>query len=620
MFSSNTVCNYDPTKFEYDTIHDACWKPNEKVPFCALIKTLEAINTNSNKIRILSNYLSSVMATSNDDIIKSVYLCQNKIAPDYESVKLNISPAILLQVLSDVTGIDIAHLKKQKDPSSFSESLKINQKLLIKPKVLTIECVFDTLKLISTITNRKLVCEKIKNFIFSAQPIERYYIINLLYGKIYIEDKVLISAITLAYMLVKNDTTQFKSNFDENVSILQTAFNECPSHTRLIQILLKHGFGGFTSCMKPGIAIKSMLAHPCKGIQEALHRLNGLEFTCEYKYDGERAQIHFDQNKFYMYSRNHENTTEKYPDVVKLMLDVMTFKVNNFIIDCEIVAYDIINEQILPFQQLSTRKRKNVKDIKVNVCLFVFDIIYLNGDCLNKKPLYERRQFLQENFKFVKGRFMPVTNINLTSNINLTTNLQDTIQDFLHKAIIDKCEGIMIKTLNTNSCYEISKRTFKWLKLKKDYIEGLGDTFDLTPIGAYFGRGKRSGVYGSFLLACYDEKNDEFQSICKIGSGFSDKHLQTLFDSLNKFIIPKSKSYYNVNESIQVDVWFEVNQVWEIKCADLSISPIYKAGNGIIDKHKGLSLRFPRFVKIRNDKKPKDCTTTTQILELYLKT
>lgn len=192
------------------------------------------------------------------------------------------------------------------------------------------------------------------------------------------------------------------------------------------------------------------------------------------------------------------------------------------------------------------------------------------------------------------------------------------IEEFLDLAVKGKCEGLMVKTLDVNADYEPSRRSLNWLKLKKDYLEGVGDSFDLVPIGAYYGKGKRTGVYGAYLLACYDPCCEQFQSVCKIGTGFSEEDLEKLAEGLNQHIMPQKCSQYNVTDMLECDVWFDAVQVWEVKAADLSKSSVHR---GAVDKTgdpgRGIGLRFPRFEKVRDDKNADQATTSDQILDMY---
>ena len=159
--------------------------------------------------------------------------------------------------------------------------------------------------------------------------------------------------------------------------------------------------------------------------------------------------------------------------------------------------------------------------------------------------------------------------------------------------------------------------------MKKDYLSGIGDSLDLVVLGAYFGKGKRTSVYGAFLLACYNSAEDTYETVCNIGTGFSEAILEELHTKLKDHTIDKPKSFYSHSTvaNNQPDVWFEPRFVWEVKTADLTLSPRYKAGAEALGdaSQKGISLRFPRFIKERDDKKADQATESRMIVEMYQK-
>jgi len=232
----------------------------------------------------------------------------------------------------------------------------------------------------------------------------------------------------------------------------------------------------------------------------------------------------------------------------------------------------------------------------------------LNGESLLQKPLVERRDLLRQHFQVVPGEFGFAK-----SSDGETT---EEIQAFLEESVKDGCEGLMVKMLESDeSHYEPSRRSVNWLKLKKDYLAGVGDSLDLVVVGGYYGKGKRTNVYGAFLLACFDADSEEHQTICKIGTGFSEEMLQIHWDTLRALEMEKPRGDIKAGGA-KPDVWFEPKIVWEVLAADLSLSPIYTAAQGLIEE-RGISLRFPRFIRVRDDKSADDATSPEQIAEMY---
>ncbi|XP_038237005.1 DNA ligase 1 isoform X1 [Dermochelys coriacea] len=632
---------YNPSKSSYHPIQDACWGHGQRVPYLAVARTFERIEEVSARLKnieTLSNLFRSVIALSPSDILPCIYLCLNRLGPAYKGLELGIGETILMKAVAQATGRQLDQIKAEAqekgDLGLVAESSRSNQRTMFTPPKLSAAGVFSKLQEIARMTGSASMNKKIdiiKGLFVACRHSEARYITRSLGGKLRIglAEQSALSAIAHAVSLTPPgqgfppevlDAGQGKSAearkawLEEQTQILKQTFCELPSYDIIVPILLEHGVESLPQHCKitPGIPLKPMLAQPTKGIGEVLKRFEEAAFTCEYKYDGERAQIHILENgDVHIYSRNQEDNTSKYPDIISRIPKVKKGSVRSCILDAEAVAWDPEKRQIQPFQVLTTRKRKDVEaaEIKVQVCLYAFDILYLNGESLVKEPFSRRRLLLHNSFVETEGEFLFATSMDASS--------LDEISEFLDQSIKDSCEGLMVKSLEVDATYEIAKRSHKWLKLKKDYLEGVGDTLDLVVIGAYLGKGKRVGMYGGFLLACYDEESEEYQSICKIGTGFTEEILEKHYSFLKDHVLEKPRPYYRWDSSTEPNHWLAAVQVWEVKCADLSISPVHKAAIGLVDEEKGISLRFPRFLRVRDDKKPEEATTSSQVAELY---
>jgi len=173
--------------------------------------------------------------------------------------------------------------------------------------------------------------------------------------------------------------------------------------------------------------------------------------------------------------------------------------------------------------------------------------------------------------------------------------------------------------------YEPDQRSMGWMKVKKDYLEGLGDSLDLVPIGAWWGQGRKAGWWSPILLACHNPETGALEAVCKCISGFTDvfyKDLIARYPPHNalpeKCNTDQPLGYYETN-GLRPTVWFEPSEVWEIRGADITLSPVYPAAATLLGSERGLSIRFPRFMRVREDKTWEQATTSGQFAEMYRK-
>ncbi|SCU81421.1 LAME_0B07008g1_1 [Lachancea meyersii CBS 8951] len=591
---------------------------------CNLFNEVEGTSSRLQIVKLCSDFLYSVLSKTQNDLVPITYLLINRLGPDYQpGLELGLGEGLLMRTISESCGKSLAQVKARYrelgDLGRIAQEARSVQPTMFKPKPLTTGEVFSNLQAIAKSQGKDSQLRKvqlIKKMLTACQGVEAKFLIRSLESKLRIglAEKSVLIALSKAILMQEHDGKEPSSDLiDAAEEKIRDAFCQVPNYEIVIKTALEHGIMNLDKhcVLTPGIPLKPMLAKPSKSVSEVLDRFQGHRFTCEYKYDGERAQVHLlPDGTMHIYSRNGESMTERYPEIK--IADFIADKdaTHTLILDCEAVAWDKDRNTILPFQVLSTRKRKGVvaEDVKVRVCLFAFDILCYNDEPLINRSFAERREYLHRVLKPVPGELQFAS--------EMTTVSLDEMQQYLDQSVKDSCEGLMVKSLDgEESQYEPSKRSRNWLKLKKDYLQGVGDSLDLCVLGAYYGRGKRTGTYGGFLLGCYNQDSGEFETCCKIGTGFSDEMLQKLYDELKPTEIATPKAFYVYSESAPPDVWFEPSMLFEVLTADLSLSPVYKAGSSSHDK--GVSLRFPRFIRIRDDKNVEDATSSEQVIEFY---
>ncbi|KAJ5155615.1 hypothetical protein N7492_008418 [Penicillium capsulatum] len=659
--------------------------------YALLTRAFILANSTTSRIKIvdtLVNFLRVLIEGDPSSLLPAVWLATNSISPPYDELELGLGGSSISKALKKIYGLDNQGLKtlydKHGDAGDVAFEAKKRQSFtLMKPKPLKIKGVFQSLLKIanskgsgSQETKQRIV-EKLLQDTRGAEEsryIVRTLVQNLRIGAV---KTTMLIALSRAFLYSKPAGAEFSLRphgelarlkkdelsdvYNDAEEIVKASYARHPDYNDLVPCLLEIGVTEelLVRCgLVLHIPLRPMLGSITRDLSDMLTKLQGRDFSCEYKYDGQRAQVHCDdQGKVSIFSRHLELMTEKYPDLVSLVPQIRGENVSSFILEGEVVAVDRETGDLQPFQVLTNRAKKNVElgDITVSVCLFAFDLMYLNGEPLLDRPFRERRELLRSLFIEIPNKFTWVKSLDATSADS------ESVLEFFKSATDVKCEGIMVKILDnaTNtvqqteesvkdtdkpvlaepvnskngvkparekptrrkallSTYEPDKRLESWLKVKKDYSTS-SDTLDLIPVAGWHGNGRKAKWWSPILLAVRNPESGALEAVTKCMSGFTDKFYQANKDkyaegSPNVISRPAYVEYYG-----EPDVWFEPQEVWEMAFADITLSPTYTAAIGLVSDERGLSLRFPRFLKVREDKSIDEATSSDYLALLWRK-
>ena len=554
----------------------------------------------------LTDYLVALLKKTPSAVIdKMTYLIQGKLYPDYEGIELGLAEKMVIRAIANSTGKDQSQIEKiyQKtgdlgDAAADAMMSKGQSTFFSEP--VTVERVYVTFDKVARTAgsgSQETKLRLISSLLNDATAREGRYIIKFIMGQLRlgIADYTVLDALALAF-------TDDKSNRQ----VLENAYNVSSDLGAVAKLLATKGLGAVKSItitlFKP---IRPMLAERIGTAQEALERMQG-KAAVEYKLDGERVQVHRGKNSVELYSRKLEKITNHYPDVTA---SVKSLK-SEVIMEGEVVAINPETGEYLPFQELMHRRRKHgVEEAMENypVVMNFFDLLYVDGQSKTELAYLERRKQLKKMIERIKDHRVRLIE-------QTVVDKPEEIDRFMAAAIENGCEGVMIKQVS--STYRAGARGYAWIKLKREYRSDLADTLDLVIVGALHGRGRRAGKYGALLLAAYDEKTDMFQSVTKVGTGFTDVHLEQFYHELEQHVI--KQRHARVQTGMDMDAWFEPNIVIEVIASEITLSPSHTAALNAIRPGYGLALRFPKFTgKIRDDKKPEDATTVCEIVTMY---
>jgi len=580
-----------------------------------LAKAYAKIEKTTKRLEMTALLVELLKNTPPDIVDKVIYLTQGKLAPDYVGVELGVAEKLAMRALSLATSVSLSEIEKlykeKGDLGLVAEHILSTRKAVslldffgtseTKQK-LTVKRVYDNFMKIARASgegSQDVKISALASLLKDASPLEAKYILRTITGRLRlgIADMTILDALAIAFGGLKRYR-----------EVIERAYNVHPDLGFIAKIVATKGIEGLEEVkITVGIPILPMLAERLSSPREILEKLGG-KCLAEYKYDGERMQIHKRDKEVIIYSRRLENITYHYPDVQDYIREYI--KVKEAILEGECVAIDPDTGEMRPFQELMHRRRKyGIKEAieKYPVVLYLFDCLYVEGEDLTTKPLYLRREKLREI-------------VRESEKVRLSTAKvigdPKELEVFFEEAISEGCEGIMCKSLERDSIYQMGARGWLWIKYKRDYRYEMTDTVDLVAVGAFYGKGKRAGTYGALLMAAYDPESDTFKTVCKVGSGFTDEDLAKLPELFKPYIIPHK--HPRVDSKMVADVWFVPAIVLEIIGAEITLSPLHTCGLNKVREGVGLAIRFPRFTgRYRFDKSPEQATTVKELIEMY---
>jgi DNA ligase 1 len=579
------------------------------VHFAELVADYDRLETTTKRLEVRAILVELLKKVSAPNLPKLVYLMQGELRPEFEGVELGVADSLAARAVAQATGVTekavTESVRRTGDLGTTVEELMPKRSVRLDAEPLRIEEVYSELDRIATSSgegSQELKIRILVQLLARATPLEAKYIVRFALGKLRlgVREMTIVDALSFA----------FADGSKKARSDVEAAYNRSSDLGLVAEHVAQHGLAGLTEIgIEVGRPIRPMLAERSPDLADILKRMGG-RAAFEYKYDGLRVQAHVPAHgPVKLFSRRLEQISAQFPELVEELPTALHRR--PAIVEGECVPFDPDTDELRPFQEVS-RRRGRKYDLsriqqEVPVRLFLFDVLLEGSSPTVDEPFPTRRGRLEGLIKN-------------TERVRLATQkvigaLPDA-ELFFDEAITAGCEGIMAKSISEGSTYRAGARGFWWIKYKREYTHALADSIDGVVVGAFYGHGRRGGRYGALLLAVYDPEKDRFESFCKVGSGFDDATLEKLPSKLKPYEVQEKPE--SVDTGLTADVWFRPVVVLEVRGAELTLSPIHRAGMGRIRPDAGLALRFPRFTgRWREDKDAENATTTKELLSLY---
>lgn len=577
--------------------------------FTVILQKIESTSSQNKMVAILSDLFKNL---EDNEIDKVSYLLLGRVAPGYEDINLGLSEKTIQLAISLASGSTKEEVEAETriigDIGEVASKMVKNRENPFKDHFdysgqLSVNDIFTGLRKIASIGgkgSKEIKTKTLASMLIESDEIGRKYIARLAEGtmRLGVGDMTILNALSVAFFGSKEKKPELEQAYNINSDIGVVA-----------KVLKSQGLDGVNKIeITINRPIKAMLAQRVSNFMEIREKIESPNISAEEKYDGERIQAHKDGDKIKLFSRRLTDVTDQFPDLVENIKKYVS--VERVILDGEVMAYDFENELFGSFQILMRRRRKyDVKEYrkKIPVRYMLFDVLYVDGKSLLHENYPQRRSVLETVLD--ESKYIGLANRRVSSDM-------DAIDDFFQECVSKNLEGIVCKSCAEDSYYKAGGRDWTWIKWKKEYITKLSDTLDLVIIGAYSGRGRRSGTYGALLCASYNYKEDTFETVTKLGTGFSDEQLKDMPKKLADAKVDNIPARAVVTKEMEPDFWFTPKYVVEVLGSEITNSPSHTC-NWNEEEKQGLALRFPRFIRYREEKAPEQATTTDEIVEMF---
>lgn len=576
--------------------------------FSELTFYFEQLEETSSRLSLIDILSTLFKKADKTEIDKIIYLLQGRVAPFYAPIEIGMAERMVAQSIGDAYGISkeevLKDYNKKGDLGLVAYEFSREKRQKDKKSELSVAEVFAELTRIANTSGVGSVEKKItalKELLEHMEEVSAKHLVRIPLGntRLGIGDPTVLDGLALAILGERSKR-----------KLLEKAYNETSDLGLIGVTLLEKGLEAVQKLtVTVGRPIRSELCerlpNPVKVFEKMSENGQGIHATP--KYDGFRVQIHKNGDEVHMYSRNLEDMTHMFPELIEGARKQI--KAKTAILDTEALAYNSESEEFLPFQETTKRRRKhNIEEMAQSLPLraFVFDLLYADGKSLIDTPLLERMEILEKLIK-KDDILIPAPGRILHKPEELQLMLDDSISKGL--------EGVVVKRVD--SLYEAGGRNFNWIKLKRHSSGELTDTIDCVILGYIVGRGKRTAFgAGALLVGVYDKEKDEFVTVSKIGTGLTDEEWRSIKEKTHG--LESDHRPARVNATLEPSVWVKPEIVIEVLADEITRSPIHTAGMDKEVNEPGYALRFPRLVTFRDkDKKAEDATTVKELIQLY---